>query len=174
MRSAGDRNKMKLALDLGEEISLDKFEVFRGLSGSDIGRIVDAGVIRSVGGGKLLFRKGEIGKNVFLILKGKVQLVDEYDTHKKVLAELGPGEFFGEMSMVEKVHTHSLHAVVKEPSQILVLRNHILDKLIDDKLPKRFLKNIIGVLCNRIHANKDMYMRARYYDKSSREVKWQG
>jgi len=174
MRSTINKKKIKLNLDLLEKFSLDKFEVFKGLSGFDIDRIFEAGVIRSVEGGKLLFRKGDIGTEVFLVLKGKVQLVDEYDNHKKVLAELGPGEFFGEMSMVEKAHTHSLHAIVKRPSQLLVLTNHVLNKLIDDKLPKRFLKNIIGVLCTRIHANKNLYMRARYDDKSSKEVKWQG
>jgi len=76
--------------------------------------------------------------------------------------------------MFERAHKHSVHAVVKEPSQLLVLRNKVLNKLIDDKMPKRFLKNIIGVLCHRIHANKNMYMRARYYDKSSKNVNWQG
>ena len=174
MRSPEFANKLKSALALDEEMSSEKFEIFRGLSESDIDRIVEAGIIRSVSGGKLLFRKGDVGKEVFLILKGKIHLVDEYDKHKKVLAELGPGEFFGEMSMVEKVHTHSLHAIVKEPSQLLVLENQILSKLIDDKLPKRFLKNIIGVLCKRIHENKNLYMRARYNDKSSKNVKWQG
>ena len=174
MRSTVNRKKIKLNPDVLEKFSLDQFDVFKGLSGSDIDRIFEAGVIRSLEGGKVLFRKGDTGTEVYLVLKGKVQLVDEYDSHKKVLAELGPGEFFGEMSMVEKVHTHSLHAIVKRPSQLLVLTNHVLNKLIDDKLPKRFLKNIIGVLCNRIYANKNLYMRARYYDKSSKDVKWQG
>ncbi len=174
MRTTTYKKKIKLPVDLGEDLSLDKFEVFRGLSEADIARIVEAGLIRSLNGGKVLFRKGDVGKDVFLVLRGKIQLVDEYDSHKKVLAELGPGEFFGEMSMVEKHHIHSLHAIVKEPSQLLVLRNDVLNRLIDDKMPKRFLKNIIGVLCNRIHTNKNMYMRARYYDRSSKEVYWQG
>lgn len=174
MPLTGYKEEMKLALDLADQFSLEKFEVFRGVSRSDIAHLVMAGVIRSVEGGKLLFRKGDIGQEVFLILKGKVQLVDEYDNHKKVLAELGSGEFFGEMSMIEKAHKHSVHAIVKEPSHLLVLTNRILNKAIDDKMPKRFLKNIIGVLCNRIHTNKNMYMRARYYDPSSKNVNWQG
>ena len=162
------------ALDLGEEVLLHNFEVFSGMSNSDVNRIIGAGVIRSLERGKILFRKGDVGEDVFLVLKGTVQIVDEYDTHKKVLAELGPGEFFGEMSMIERAHKRSVHAIVKEPSQLLVLRNNILNKLIDDKMPKQFLKNIIGVLCRRINTNKNMYMRARYYDKSSKTVNWQG
>ncbi|MBW1933591.1 MAG: hypothetical protein JRI56_11450, partial [Deltaproteobacteria bacterium] len=52
---------MNLAFDLGEKLSLHDFEIFRGLSRSDVNRIVGAGVIRSMDRGKLLFRKGDIG-----------------------------------------------------------------------------------------------------------------
>jgi len=173
MQSAGYKERMRAALEIERKFSMHKFELFAGLSRKDIAHIVAAGVIRSVDGGKLLFRKGDIGKEVFLILRGKIQLVDEYDTHRKVFAELGSGEFFGEMSMIEKSHIHSVHAVVKEPSHLLVLTEHMLNKVIDDTMPKQFLKNIIGVLYNRIYANKNMYMRARYND-SSRDVNWQG
>jgi CRP-like cAMP-binding protein len=174
MQLTTNRKNKGSAADVGEEPLLGSFEVFRGLSSSDVNRIIGAGVIRSLDRGRLLFRKGDIGEDVFLVLKGMVQIIDEYEDHKKAVAELGPGEFFGEMSMFEKAHRRSVHAVVKEPSQILVLRNNILNKLIDDKMPKRFLKNIIGMLCGRIHTNKSLYMRARYDGKSSRDVIWQG
>jgi CRP-like cAMP-binding protein len=174
MQSAGYKERMKAALEIEENFSMYNFELFAGLSRKDIAHVVTAGVIRVVDNGKSLFRKGEIGKEVFLVLRGKIQLVDEYDTHRKVLAELGSGEFFGEMSMIERAHTHSVHAIVKEPAHLLVLTNHMLNKVIDEKMPKRFLKNIIGVLYNRIYANKNMYMRARYNNQSSRDVNWQG
>jgi CRP-like cAMP-binding protein len=174
MQPAGSKEEMELALEIEKKFSLHKFELFAGLSRKDIAHVVAAGVIRSIDSGKILFRKGDVGKEVFLILKGKVQLVDEYDTYKKVLAELGAGEFFGEMSMIERDHTHSVHAIVKEPSHLLILANHTLNKTIDEKLPKQFLKNIIGILYKRIHANKNMYMRARYNDQSGKDVNWQG
>lgn len=165
---------MKSVRDLEEELDLESFEVFRGLSRSDIDHIVTAGLLRPIDGEKWLYRKGDVGNDVFLILRGMVQIVDEYDKHKKIIVELGAGEFFGEMAMFEKIHTRSTHALVKKPSQLLVLRNDILHKLIDKRLPKRFLKNIIAVLCHRIRANKDMYMRARYHDKSNKDIRWQG
>ncbi len=174
MQLTTNRRNKKSGADVGGEPSLENFDVFRGMSSSDVNRIIGAGVIRSLDRGRLLFRKGDIGEDVFLVLKGMVQIIDEYDDHKKAVAELVPGEFFGEMSMFEKAHKRSVHAVVKESAQILVLRNNILNKLIDDKMPKRFLKNIIGMLCRRIHMNKNLYMRARYDGKSSRNVVWQG
>jgi CRP-like cAMP-binding protein len=174
MQALKYRMMKTLAPDLEETVSLDNFEIFRGLRKADVDRIAGAGVIRSVEGGKLLFRKGDIGNEVFLILRGKVQIADEYEHHKKILAELGPGDFFGEMSMFENIHTRSTHAIVKEPSQLLIIKNEGLTHLINRKLPNRFLKNIIRVLCHRIRANNIMYMRTRYHDKASREIRWQG
>ena len=174
MKSGTDAKTVKVVPNIEEEDSLHSFEVFRGLSRADVNRIVGAGIIRSIDRGKTLFRKGDTGKDVYLVLKGRIQIVDEYDSHRKVLAELESGEFFGEMSMVERAHTRSVHAVAKELSQILVLGNDALNKLIDTKLPKRFLKNIIGMLCHRIHVNKGLYMRARYNDRSAKNVNWQG
>lgn len=174
MQALKYRMMKKLAPDLGGTVSLEDFEIFGGLRKADIDRIVEAGVIRSAEGGKLLFRKGDIGDEVFLILRGKVQIADEYEHHKKILAELEPGDFFGEMSMFENIHTRSTHAIVKEASQLLIIKNEDLNHLINRKLPNRFLKNIIRVLCHRIRANNILYMRARYHDKSSREIRWQG
>jgi CRP-like cAMP-binding protein len=174
MQSATYKKMKKLAPNLEETFSPDNFEIFRGLSSTDVGRIVNAGIIRSVDGGKVLYRKGDVGDDVYLVLGGKVQIVDEYDGHKKTLAEFGKGEFFGEMSMFEKAHTRSTHAIVKEPSRLLVIKNDVLDKLIDKKLPKRFLKNVILVLYRQIRVNRSMYMHARYNDKSSKDIRWQG
>ena len=174
MPSAAHKRKTKLAADLRETFSLDDFKIFWGLSRSEVNCLIEAGVMRSVAAGKLLFRKGDKGEKVYLILKGTIQIVDEYDKHRKSVAEVGPGEFFGEMAMFERVHTRSTHAIAKEHSQLLVLENDVLEKLIDKKMPKQFLKNIIAALCHRIRANNAMYMRARYYDKSSKTINWQG
>ncbi|MBI4832188.1 MAG: cyclic nucleotide-binding domain-containing protein [Candidatus Lindowbacteria bacterium] len=89
------------------------------------------------------------------------------------MAELGPGEIFGEMAMFEK-HTRSAHALAKEHSQVLVMSEEVLDKLLEKKIPKRFLANVIGVLCHRLRVTNNMYMRAKYGDKLSKDVKWLG
>ena len=158
----------------GEGAAPAKFPIFKDLSKSEVEKIFDAGVVRALESGKLLFRKGEIGREMYIILKGKIHIVDEYGTYRKVIVKLGPGEFFGEMAMFENSHTRSTHALVKEPSQVLVLSEEILDKLIDRKMPKRFLRNIIGVLCRRLRANNGMYMRAKSEDKMTKDVKWLG
>ena len=149
-------------------------DVFRGLSKSDIKAVTDLGMIRSIDGGKLLFSKGDVGHEMYIVLTGKIQIIDEFDTHKKILAELSTGELFGEMAMFEK-HTRSAHALAKERSQILVLSEDVLTKLLEKKVPKGFLTNIITVLCHRLRLTNSMYMRAKYGESFPKEVdKWLG
>ena len=147
------------------------YDIFKDLKKSEMSRIVDSGVIRSVESGKVLFRKGDIGHEMFIILKGHIQIIDEIDDKKKILAELGAGEIFGEMAMFER-RARSAHAVVKEPSQILVLSEDALAKLLEKKIPRRFLANVIGVLCHRLRVTNNMYMRAKYGSKAPEDVQW--
>ncbi len=150
---------------------MPSYDIFKDLKKSDMSRIFDSGVIRQVEGGKVLFRKGDIGREMFIILKGKVQIIDEIDDKKKIIAELGAGEIFGEMAMFEQ-RARSAHAVVKEPSQILALSEDVLAKLLEKKIPRRFLANLIGVLCHRLRVTNNMFMRAKYGTKASGEVRW--
>jgi CRP-like cAMP-binding protein len=154
------------------EVSMAQTDIFQGLTKSDINRIVDSGMILPIDSGKIVFRKGDIGHEMFIILRGTVDIIDEYETKRKIIAELGPGEIFGEMAMFEK-RTRSAHAVAKEKSQILVLSEEALDKLVGKKIPKRFLANIIAVLCHRLRVTNNMFMRAKYgADKSAKEIQW--
>ena len=147
------------------------FDAFSGLKKSEINRIIDAGVVRVFEPGRLLFRKGDIGHEMFIVLKGTIEIIDEYETKKKVLADLGPGEIFGEMAMFEK-RERSAHALAKERSQILVLSEDVLAKLLEKKIPRKFLANIIGVLCHRLRVTNNMYMRSKYGEDAPKTINW--
>jgi hypothetical protein len=46
--------------------------------------------------GTVLFREGDLGRDMFVIQKGKVQVKKRVGTMEKILAELSDGDFFGE------------------------------------------------------------------------------
>lgn len=145
------------------------FEIFEGLTKSEIGRIFDLGLIRQIEEGHLLFHKGDPGREMYIILTGKIDIIDDYDTQETTgtttLAELRAGELFGEMAMFEKIRDRSAHAIARESSQVLVLSEDILMKFLEKKVPRRFLVNIIAVLCHRLRITNSMYMIAKYGDK---------
>jgi len=50
--------------------------------------------------GEIIFRRGDAGDCLYIISEGEVEISLGEDTGKHTLATLGPGEFFGEMSII--------------------------------------------------------------------------
>ncbi|MCU0581027.1 MAG: YihY family inner membrane protein [Syntrophales bacterium] len=85
---------------------------------------IDARLYRKFGRfyprGTYLFREGDSGREMFYVLDGRVRVEKEADLVKKTLAELGPGEYAGEMAaLIEAPRTASVVAV--EDSRIAVI-----------------------------------------------------
>ena len=51
--------------------------------------------------GTVLFSEGQPGKEMFVLQSGKVAISKKVRDVEKVLATLGPGEFFGEMALLK-------------------------------------------------------------------------
>src|SRR6516225_11769436 len=70
--------------------------------------------------GTPLFKDGEPGKEMYVIQSGKVRISKKVRDTEKVLAVLGPGEFFGEMSILND-KPRSANATVEEEAKLLVI-----------------------------------------------------
>lgn len=79
--------------------------------------------------GAVLFREGEPGKHMYVIQSGRVQLTRKVrgkDTH---LAMLPPGEFFGEMALINKAPRTATATAVEE-ARLLVLDARTFEAMI--------------------------------------------
>jgi uncharacterized membrane protein len=76
---------------------------------------------------KVLFRAGDAGDAMYIIERGKVRIcVQATDGHEVTLTELGRGDFFGEMALLDG-QRRSASAVVAEDARLAVLsREHFL------------------------------------------------
>ena len=71
--------------------------------------------------GTCLFRRGDAGESMYLIERGSIKIsVKDADGHDTTLAELGKGEFFGEMSLLDG-HVRSADATASADSLLAVL-----------------------------------------------------
>jgi CRP/FNR family transcriptional regulator, cyclic AMP receptor protein len=68
----------------------------------------------------VLFREGEVGKEMYVIQTGKVNISKKVRDVEKVLATLGQGEFFGEMAIISN-KPRTATATVAETAKLLVL-----------------------------------------------------
>jgi len=83
--------------------------------------------------GTLLFHEGDPGREMFIIQKGKVQVRKRVGSEEKILAELGDGEFFGEMALLEGMNRSATVEVI-ENSKILVINPVTFENLLKGNL----------------------------------------
>ncbi len=70
--------------------------------------------------GTVLFHEGEAGKEMFVLQAGRVVITKTVRDTVKILATLGPGEFFGEMALISN-RPRNATATVDEPARLLVI-----------------------------------------------------
>lgn len=79
--------------------------------------------------GEVLFREGEAGDRMFVIQAGAVRITKVMGGEAKVLAVLGPGEFLGEMAILNgKPRTAT--ATVMEPTRCLLIDARTLEAMV--------------------------------------------
>ena len=77
--------------------------LFEMLSNQELEYVADLSRPRRYSAGQVVFEEGELGDSLFVIASGEVE-VQRRDSNgeSKTLAVLGPPEFFGEMSLIDK------------------------------------------------------------------------
>jgi hypothetical protein len=84
------------------------------------------------GPGEVIVRKGEIGECMYVIQSGKAEVVSETDGREFRLAELGEGDFFGEMALFEKEVRSATVRPLGEVRVLTVDKRLFLRKIHDD------------------------------------------
>ncbi|WP_437329555.1 Crp/Fnr family transcriptional regulator [Sorangium sp. So ce381] len=93
--------------------------------------------------GDVLFREGDSGDVMFVIQSGAVRITKSVAGEDKVLAVLGPGEFVGEMAILNGKPRNAT-ATVSEPSRCLVIDARKLEVMLqrDVEIALRLLKKL--------------------------------
>ncbi|OGP57312.1 MAG: hypothetical protein A2V67_01055 [Deltaproteobacteria bacterium RBG_13_61_14] len=79
--------------------------------------------------GELIFEQGELGRVMFIVREGKVAISRTILGVEKVLAVLGPGEFFGEMAMLNN-RPRSATARAQTDAKLLAFGPKVFENLV--------------------------------------------
>jgi CRP-like cAMP-binding protein len=93
--------------------------------------------------GEVLFREGEIGAVMYVVQTGAVRITKSVGGNDKLLAVLGPGEFFGEMAILNgKPRTAT--ATVLDPTRCLVIDSRTLEEMVarNSEIALRLIKKL--------------------------------
>jgi CRP-like cAMP-binding protein len=137
--------------------ALSKIELFRGLHPAGLERVATIATEEAHGAGAVLFREGEHGDKLYVILEGKVRISRQVaGMGEEALAVLAAGSAFGEMALIDDV-PRSADAIVHERCRLLVISKEAMQDLlfIHKDLAYEILWNIVRVLSRRLRETND-------------------
>jgi len=117
--------------------------------------------------GDVLFREGEPGREMYVIQAGKVNITKTVRETEKILATLGAGEFFGEMSILNH-KPRSAGAVVAEDAKLLVIDPKTFEAMIRGNV--EIAVRLIKKLSDRLQEADEQIENLLFRDPSSRVV----
>lgn len=139
-----DARSEELALKL--EV-LKGMPLFRYLTYKELVRVMNITESRDFAPGDRIFKDGDAGDDMFVLLRGKVRL------HKgdATIAGLGKGAHFGEMALVDK-SPRSLSATAEDRSRLLAIRRKEFYEIIkkEPALSVKLLWSFVQVLAERL------------------------
>lgn len=93
--------------------------------------------------GTVLFREGDPGKEMYVLQSGLVAISKKVRDVEKVLAVLGPGEFFGEMAIISN-KPRNASAIVESEARLLVIDPRTFEAMIrgNSEIAVRMIKKL--------------------------------
>jgi CRP-like cAMP-binding protein len=129
---------------------LGSMPLFEGIDAEDVGGIADRSVEVDYAAGGVIVREGEIGTGFFVVVSGAVRVVRDGET----VSTLGPGEFFGELSVLDH-RPRNAQVVAAEPTTCLALASWDLEAVITEQ--PRVALAMLRVLAGRLRDVSDAH-----------------
>src|SRR5579859_4229433 len=139
------------------EDQLARVSFFDGLSREALSLIAQVTTEETHALGTRIFQYGDPGDRLFVILEGRVRISREVaGMGEEALAVLGPGEVFGEMSLLDE-SPRSADARVHERCRMLVITKEAFDDLLffHKELAYEVLWNCVRILSSRLRETND-------------------
>ncbi len=110
--------------------------------------------------GTVLFKEGDTGTEMYLVCSGEVKLTRKTPNGEIVLAVLGFGEFFGEMSVITN-QPRTVTAEVVSDCRLNVISKDILETLISSNplVALSILKKLLFRLESAYNQIEDLFNR---------------
>ena len=138
---------------------LTQSPLFRNLDETERAQILIIGRRRSCKAGDVLFREGDAGDGLFIVVKGSVRISKQSITGEEALAVLEPPAFFGEMALIDFA-ARAADAIANEDTELFFLPLQDLRSLIEaqHRIALKILFALCEVLAQRLRETNERYM----------------
>ncbi len=108
--------------------------------------------------GDVIFEEGSTGRELFVVLDGRIDIVKKSGASKTVIVTLTKGEFFGEMAVIDG-SARSATAVSAAPKTRVMRINHARFVYLVSQQPA-FALMVMDALSKRLRASNALTFRA--------------
>ncbi len=147
--------------DLSETAyALSKVPIFESLSKRELREIENIIHKREYSAGETIFGKGDPGLGMYIIISGKVQIVDNSDPENIIIySELTNGDFFGDLALVDDSDRSAAAITSDETRMISFFRPELKDIMTRfPKIGNKLLLSLAGVIGMRLRKSNE-YMQ---------------
>lgn len=137
---------------------LKKVPLFEGLTNSQLQKIAALASARSFEGSMHIFKEGDAGDAMYVIVEGKVRISKTVPgIGEEALAILEKGQYFGEMALIEESSPRSADAIAHIPCKLWVIERSKLEQLMftDRDLAYVVLWTFVRTLSERLRETND-------------------
>jgi len=145
---------MEIQEKIGE---LQSLALLHHLSDAKLAELAPFLEVRPVAGGTVLFEEGSPGDGMYFLSKGHVRIEKKIEAGGfKELALLAPGDFFGEMAIIEET-PRSAQAVAVTDSVLFALSRPDLERWLgaDPRMALGFFVELLRVLSHRLRRTSE-------------------
>ena len=114
--------------------------------------------IHEYGVGDVIFEEGSTGRELYVVLDGRIDIVKMNGAARTLIVTLGKGEFFGEMAVIDG-SARSATAIAAAPGTKVMRINHARFVYLVSQQPA-FALMIMDALSKRLRASNAAQFRA--------------
>ena len=139
-KSAADRAEMLEKTPLSKEFSWRELE--------ELSKYMN---VENFAKDKVIFEEGDKKAFICIVFKGKVDILKESESKKKLIASIGAGKLFGEMSLIDG-NPRSATAIACEDTVLIVLTQREFNRILDEKprMGAKILQKIATIMSYRL------------------------
>src|SRR5436309_5370161 len=111
-------------------VFLKASKLFSGMDAEELPALERAARLQTYQAGRNIFQEGDPGDGLYVIVEGKVQITFLVgQDQRRVLSRLGPGDFFGEMAVLDN-HPRSATAMAETDTRVYFILRDDLHKVL--------------------------------------------
>ena len=139
--------------------SISTCPLFRNLDQEERAQILTIGEPRRYLGEQVIFREGEPGDGLFILVSGSVRISKRSATGEEALAILEPNAFFGEMALIDFL-PRAADAIANSQTDVFFIPLSALRGLLEEhhQLAMKVLFALCEVLTQRLRETNDRFM----------------